>query len=220
MRNYQVEITGIAPLLMHSDNIDWADQMGRWKDDASNRGKGKPGDDRTPAWRWLGSTYNDGQRVAMPSDNIMRALMEGGAMVPVPGGKSGKTFKAQSQSGMVVLDGFLPLLVNGRELAWADLNALNGEDDFEVHQARTQALGFSLFVKRTKIGTSKHIRVRPRFDQWSLTGKIGVWDEKLTSNVLQQIFDYAGDYKGLCDWRPGGKTPGAFGRFKATVKKV
>jgi hypothetical protein len=36
------------------------------------------------------TTMYDGERIVMPCDNIMRALMEGGAMVPVPGGKMGK----------------------------------------------------------------------------------------------------------------------------------
>src|SRR5690606_31225901 len=89
MRTYQVTITGKTPLLMHWDNIEWADRMAAWKDDPKNQKLSKAGEDRTPAWRWIGSMYHDDDKVSMPSDNLMRCFMEGGAMVPVPGGKSG-----------------------------------------------------------------------------------------------------------------------------------
>ena len=98
-RRFTVTLTGKTPLLMHYDNIAWADTMEAWKSDPGNKKDSKAGDDRSPAWRWLGSLYHDGKAIAIPSDNLMRAMMEGAAMVPVPGGKSGKTFKAQSQSG-------------------------------------------------------------------------------------------------------------------------
>jgi hypothetical protein len=35
--------------------------------------------------------------------------------------------------------------------------------------------------------------------------------------VLSDIFNYAGRYKGLGDWRPGSKTPGTWGMFTAEV---
>lgn len=218
MRTYEVEIKGKSPLLMHWDNIDWADDMSAWKDDPRNRGDSKAGDDRTPAWRWIGHTYNDGQQVVMPCDNIMRAIMEGGAMVPVPGGRGGKTFKAQTQSGMMPIDGHWPVECDGRLIAWSDVQALMNEKAFSVHKQRVRELGFSLSVKRAKVGTSKHVRVRPQFNSWILRGRIGVWDEKLTKDVLAEILQFAGEYKGLGDWRPGGRTPGPFGRFDAVLR--
>lgn len=45
-----------------------------------------------------------------------------------------------------------------------------------------------------------------------------VSDEQITTAALQDIVTYAGQYKGLGDWRPGGKTPGPFGMFTATLK--
>ena len=79
-------------------------------------------------------------------------------------------------------------------------------------------MGFSLFVKRAKIGNAKHIRVRPRFENWSCTGDITILDSQISKEILQSILDICGQYKGLGDWRPGAKTPGPFGMFKATVK--
>lgn len=221
MDKYLVTITGKTPLLLHHDDIEWADRMDQWKNDPGNKKGSKAGDDRSPAWRWLGCLYHDGDILVMPQDNIMRATMEGGAMVPVPGGRSGKTFKSQTQSGISCSSAFWPLLgANGREIPVARVHELLREDDFAAHKAAAQALGFSLFVKRAKVGASKHIRVRPRFDAWSLTGEMVVLDKQITEAVLRDILAYAGQYKGLGDWRPGGKTPGPYGMFSADVKKI
>ncbi len=203
---------------MHSDNIEWADFMESWKADAKNRTASKAGDDRTPAWRWLGCCYHDGKHLVMPAANIMRSLMEGGAMVPVPCGKMGKTFKSQTQSGMMSVDPFWPLSVGGQLIAWRDLEALKDQPTFSAHREFARASGFDLLVKRAKIGASKHVRVRPQFDAgWQLSGSLAVWDEQITRGALQQILEYAGQYKGLGDWRPGGKTPGPYGAFEAKI---
>ena len=220
MRKYEVTITGSTALLMHWDNVEWSDQMDAWKNDASNKKDSRAGDDRTPAWRWLGSCYHDGKHITVPADNLMRSFMEGGAMVPVPGGRSGKTFKAQTQSGMMVNESDWPILVGGQPIDYAAVKKLRDEKDFAAHKEAANRLGFGLFIKRAKIGTSKHIRVRPRFDAWQLRGTVSVWDEQITDTVLGDVLKYAGQYKGLCDWRPGGKTPGAFGMFTSAIKKI
>jgi hypothetical protein len=51
MRNYEVTMTGTQPLLLHADDIEWADRMSAWKDDPANKKTSKAGDDRSPAWR-------------------------------------------------------------------------------------------------------------------------------------------------------------------------
>lgn len=219
MQTYHVTITGLTPLLMHWDNIQWSDDMDAWKNDPENKKHSRAGDDRSPAWRWIGSVYNDGARVVIPSDNLARAMMEGGAMVLVPGGRSGKTFKAQSQSGIRTLEESWALTVNGNAIDYADIDALRQASDFKEHIAAARRLGFDLFVKRAKVGSSKHIRVRPRFDQWSASGEVLVTDEQITRGVLSDILSYAGKYKGLGDWRPGGRTPGSYGMFTAEVSQ-
>lgn len=220
MRRYDISIEGTTPLLMHWDNIDWADMMKAWQNDAKNRAGSAAGDDRTPAWRWIGSLYHDNKVVAMPSDNIMSCLMQAGTMITVPGGKGGKTFKSQSQSGMMSGDAYWQLTTDGRTVSMTDINALMKVEDFKQHKDVAASLGFALFVKRARIGQSKHIRVRPRFDRWELTGSLIVSDKQITDGVLQEILTYAGRYKGLGDWRPGAKTPGPFGTFSASVKAV
>jgi hypothetical protein len=219
-RTYAVTITGKTPLLMHADNIDWADSMEEWKNSPANKKGSKAGDDRSPAWRWLGALYHDDNILVMPSDNLQRCFMEGGAMVPVPGGRSGKTFKSQSQSGMMTGEPVWPLLVNGKTVAMDKINKLRDTEKFAKHKEACAQFGFMLFVKRAKIGQSKHIRVRPRFDHWSTAGTLVVWDDQITADVLTNILEYAGNYKGLGDWRPGGKTPGPHGMFTAEVKAL
>ena len=219
MKEYEITITGKTPLLMHQDNIEWADFMEAWKNNPENKKASKAGDDRTPAWRWIGCAYHNGDVLGLPQGNIMRSLMEGGAMVPVPGGRSGKTFKAQTQSGMMSVEPFWEMLTkHGGAISWSDVEAMKDIADFQGQKEMAKGLGFDLFVKRAKIGMSKHIRVRPIFDAgWKLHGRIAVWDEQITREVLGQIFEYAGQYKGLGDWRPGGKTPGPYGMFSAKI---
>ncbi len=217
MRTYCISITGVQPLLMHNDDIGWADTMSAWKDDKSNKKTSKAGDDRSPAFRWIGALYlNESGQVVIPTENIMRALMEAGAMVPVPGGKLRKTFKSQSQSGIMPREIGWPLLIGGNPVK-VDTGRLLKEADFAVHRKAANELGFSLYLKRARIGQSKHIRVRPRFDEWAATGELVVTDDQITEAVLADILEMAGKYKGLGDWRPSSKTPGTYGMFTAIV---
>lgn len=222
MKTYAVTLTGNTPLLMHHDNIEWADFMESWKCNPANKQTSKAGDDRTPAWRWLGCCYHDGSTLGIPQENIMRSIMEGGVMVPVPGGKMGKTFKAQTQSGMMSTNAFWPLqTAAGKTIDWQSLSAMKSVDGFSDNILAVRRMGFDLLVKRAKIGTSKHIRVRPVFAPgWSVRGSLSVWDEQITESSLASILEYAGQYKGLGDWRPGGKTPGPYGTFAATLERV
>jgi hypothetical protein len=200
---------------MHHDNIEWADFMDEWKNNPENKKGSKAGDDRSPAWRWLGCVYHDGNIVGIPQANIMRSIMEGGAMVPVPGGRSGKTFKSQTQSGMMCVEPLWPITTDGkRTVSWAQVEELKEYSKFSEHKTAVRDLGFELAVKRAKIGASKHIRVRPQFAAgWTLSGNLAVWDEQIDAGALRNILEYAGQYKGLGDWRPGGKTPGPYGTF-------
>jgi hypothetical protein len=221
-RTYSVIITGETPLLMHHDNIEWSDYMDEWKNNPENKKISKAGDDRTPAWRWIGCCYHNKEVLAIPQANIMRAIMEGGAMVPLPGAKNNKTFKAQTQSGMMCIESFWPLItVHGDTIPWPDIYAMQTENSFSETRKMIQALGFDLLIKRAKIGQAKHVRVRPEFDSgWVIKGSIMVWDDQITTKSLEDILECAGQYKGLGDWRPGGKTPGPYGRFTSMIEQI
>jgi hypothetical protein len=221
MQTYHIKLTASpgSPLLMHADDVEWSDRMEAWRRQAkTNREASKAGDDRSPAWTWIGSLYHDGQRLVMPLANIMRALAEAGAMISVPGSR--KSFKDRTQSGIMPLAVGWPLLVKGKEIPFSVIADLAEERDFGKHQQAVAKHGFSLLVKRARIGQAKHIRVRPMFEGWSAAGALRVMDDTITPEILQQILSSAGQLKGLGDWRPGGRTPGTFGMFTAETVAI
>ena len=219
MERYQIILEGETPLLMHRDNIQFSERVRAWQQE--NRSLSVAGDDRTPAWSWIGSLYDDGEYVGLNADNMMTMLREGGAKVPT--GAKNETYKRQTQSGIVLEEICPPLLVNGKRLEMAPITSLLDEDDFASHVEAVQEMGFDLLVKRAKVGTSKHIRVRPMFGKWAVITSLMVVDPKesgITQEVLQKILNKAGSLCGLGDWRPSSRTPGQFGRFKATVEPL
>lgn len=219
MKTYKAVLKGESPLLMHKDNIVWSELVKKWQKDPQNKALSQPGDDRSPAWTWIGSLYHDGKNLCMDSDNLMTMLREGGAKVPT--GRKQQTYKAATQSGLLVNSVDSVFLVEGKQVPFAPINALSGELDFDKHLELAQELGFELLVKRAKVGMSKHIRVRPLFKNWSVETRISVIDEQksgITKEVLKRILEEGGALCGLGDWRPSGRTPGQFGRFSAEVE--
>ncbi len=220
MKQYKIELTGTTPLLMHSDNLTFNEKIKQWINDPQNKGQSVSGDDRTPAWTWIGSLYHDGHTIGMPSDNLMTMLREGGAKVP----KKGKeTFKKHTQSGIALDQQQFTLLIDDKPVDVAAIRALVGETDFTVHLDTAEALGFELLVKRAAIGRAKHVRVRPMFRNWKLVGSLTVLDEEmsgLTQPMLQTVLDYSGSLCGLGDWRPSSGSSGTFGKFTASVTKM
>lgn len=208
------ELTGKMPLLMHNDNIEESDVLMAWRRNPANKGISVPGDDRSPAWTWQTYLYHDGENVCLPSANLSVALRQAGAQIIM---KKQKTFKEASQSGMMIGSEFLPFrygedsrtLDMASVLSWRELT-------FNEQLEKVKEAGFRLFAKRATIGSSKNIRVRPRFDLWSVSGSVEVFAPELTFPVLKQLFEIAGRV-GLCDWRPGCKTPGPFGMFSSVV---
>lgn len=220
MQRYAVTLTGETPLLMHQDNLPWAEAMKQWRLDPANKKLSVAGDDRSPAWYWIGNLYIEGGKVVMPSDNLMTVLREGGKKVST--GKGQETFQRYTQSGLVVDQSAWPVLVNGVHVPFAPVKELIGNPDFEKHLAVAESLGFELFVKRAKIGTAKHIRVRPRFNTWTTMGTLTVLlDEIITPQILESILQIGGAYCGLGDWRPSSpKSPGSFGKFTVKVEQI
>jgi len=208
-------LTGEMPLLMHADDVEAADTLDVWRKDPANKNVSKAGDDRSPAWTWMSYLYSDGTHVTVPSHNLMVNLRYAGTQIIM---KKQKTFKETSQSGMLIPDEYLDFQVgNGRKVAMADILAMKGKL-FAEQATGAEALGFRLYVKRARVGQSKHVRVRPRFDTWSVSGRVIVTAPELTFDVLKQMFEIGGR-GGMCDWRPNCKTPGPYGMYSAEVKK-
>ena len=219
MDRYKVRLEGESPLLLHHDNLAWDEKMRTWMKDPANKQESVAGDDRTPAWRWIGYLYTGGGLLVMPADNLMTVMREGGKKCST--GKGQQTFKSQTQSGIMVDQGEWPLEVNGQHISYSTIKELIDVKDFSKHLELAESLGFELFVKRAKVGANKHVRVRPRFDTWACEGTLTILDESITEHVLQNILTMAGRYSGLGDWRPSApKSPGPFGRFTASITKL
>ena len=219
MKQYRVALTGITPLIMHWDNIEWQDQMLAWRTVPENAKNSKAGDDRTPPYTWKGHTYNDGEVVVVPHDNLRSNLIAAGKKVKT--GKGATTFKTAIASGISFDAAFVPLVLsNGKTVPWSDIEAIEGTFVDQCEGARR--LGFKLLAKRASVGQNKHVRVRPVFDKgWSLSFAVTVTDDSLTQEVLQELFRVAGRYIALCDWRVGApKSPGPYGQYTAEVETV
>lgn len=224
MKRYEIVLTGSTPLIMHKDNLSFGEKVKAWQKDPANKELSVAGDDRSPAWTWIGSIYHDEKYITMSADNLATCIREGGAKVPT-GRKGGdKTYKKLSQSGIVLETPEYELTVGGKQIEIAPIRDLIGENDFFRHMEVAEDLGFELFVKRAKIGMSKHVRVRPLFRDWQVRGCITILDEEifgLTKPVLQNIFNQAGMFCGLGDWRPSSsKAPGFYGKFVATLEDI
>lgn len=218
-RQYKITLTGNRDLLLHHDNLAFEPLKKQWQTDSANREKSVAGDDRTPAWTWIGYIYHDADKLVINHENLMTTIREGAKRVST--GKRGATFKAQSQSGIHIPDASWPLLVEGVPIPWAEIQKIEKESDFSVHEKTAEKLGFELFVKRARVGTAKHVRVRPRFTNWSCAGIAMVLDDTIKQETLSEILANAGRFAGLGDWRPSSpKSPGPFGTFTATVEAV
>lgn len=220
MTMYKVTLTGMTDLILNRVNIPWADYMKEWVKNPENKKVSVAGDDRTPAWRWMGCLTHDYKRVVIEADYLMSVLRGGGQKTPT-GVKNG-SFKVISQAGIMVNQANWPLLVEGKEISMADIDSLKDVPLFADHEELVSTLGFSLFTCRVPlVKGSRVIRVRPRFHNWSASGTVTITDERITEQMLQRIFDAAGNFCGLGDWRPGApSSPGVYGKFSTTLEKI
>ena len=215
-RRYTFQIKGITPLIMHHDDIEWADYLDAERKRLKEAGgsKSKAGDDRSPPQTWKGYCYHDGEHLAIPHDNLSAMLLKAGTKKIL---QKNETYKALTQIGILFDEPYFKLLVNGKPIRFADIEAIDGA--FSEHSGAARKLGFRLLVKRASVGAAKHVRVRPIFDDWSLAGSFLVTEESLTLEVLREIWEIGCLRVALCDWRAGSpKKPGPYGRGRVTIK--
>lgn len=217
MQSYRFGIAGITPLIMHNNNIEERDRL----DSMRKRMKGgKPGDDRSPPESWRTYLYlsEETGNVCVPAENLLACLLGGGSKVKVAGKE---TLKTHSQRvGFDRLD--YDLIVAGKTIAKDSVDRISGE--FGEHAVSARALGFKLHVKPCTVGQKSHVRVRPIFSNWALSGAFEIEDEDanvLGLTALRDLFTACGRLVGLGDWRPSApKRPGQYGRFTAQIERV
>jgi hypothetical protein len=158
----------------------------------------------------------DETHIVMPAENLLGALLKAGAGIGI--GKM-KTLKAASQS-IFFTDFYIPLKVSGKTISRKDVMEIGG--DFKEQQASALKLGFSLFVKPVNVNNKSHVRVRPRFENWSLTATFETDNTDLLAGTdrIESIWEGAGKC-GVGDWRPNSpRKPGMYGVFTTSVKRL
>lgn len=216
MNRYDVTIKGISSLLVHADNVLAADDLIRWRKDPGNKSVSVAGDDRSPAWTWMTYLYSDGESLCMLSDAVMVALRFAGAKMTM---KKQESFKAATQSGILIDQEFMPIVTPKGKVAASKIEKLKPLP-FDDQAKAVESLGFKLDIRRAVVGTSKHVRVRPRFDAWELKFSLVVTEPAITREVLVQLFEIAGQRSGIGDWRPSAKKSGPFGRFTTELSQA
>lgn len=215
-KKIKVRYTGTYDMLMHKDNLIHDPKVKKWR----SVNKDSPrGDDRYPAWTFLGYIYEKDGVVGFDRTMLATNLSEGGKGVT----KSGKkTYKEPMLTSFDINEDFVPIKVNGKPISIKELGKLMAEDNQDFDDAYIPAaekLGLPLDVRRAKVGMNKHVRVRPVVPSgWTLEYTATVNTEEIPLDDLEQVFHIAGTNKGIGDWRPGAPKPGPFGRFEVTFK--
>lgn len=215
-------LTGLTSALFHADDVEAMDDVKVWRDQAKKDKNSVPGDDRSPPWTWHVYLHTDGTHIALPSECLMTALRIASAKIPLPGGKGSESFKKISQSGIFISTDYCRFTNDGKQIPMAAIRKLKAMS-FSDQKKAVQAMGFDLLVKRAKPKGSngKHVRVRAQFNQWEVSGSLLVNDPKITFSVLKEMFDLAGRYCGLLDWRPSSpESSGSHGMFTAELKLI
>jgi hypothetical protein len=224
-RSFLVTLIGENELLMDRDNIDFSAKIAKWQKDPSNKNAQAPGDDRAPAWGWLGKLHYAGfethEWVGIPNGMMATCLRDAATQIAHPTVRGKKSLKEASQAGILLRRSAFPLLVKRPGLGdWSPISytdvyrKLQSEDDFLVHQDVVPSFGFRLDVRRARPQFNRaHVRVRPMFGPWRCIVDMEVTIDILDNAVMQTIWDYAGRYKGLGNWRPSLSRAGTYGTF-------
>jgi hypothetical protein len=175
-------ITGVSPLLFHNGQL--ADPINKFTKSiaeiTSKRKKTDADHEEIGKREFFGSLYLQGGEPCIPAEMIEAALTRG-AMKE----KRGPAAKAG-----LIIENNSPLEYKGPrkpEALWADAK-------------------FRLRVP-AKVGTSKIIRTRPMFTEWSAEIAVKFLPSLLNTAEVRSFLVSAGEQIGIGDWRP------RFGRF-------
>lgn len=189
METIKLQLTGISPLLMHSDKL--ANPLSKetklHKELTSK--KKKTEDDQVAISRseWMGSIYHDKELgLFLPSQNIMTAIRNGG--------KINKMGSAISRATVCLVEK-VALKTNAPK----SLDAMWESGEFTDCR--------SVVVQRARL-----MRYRPRFNQWSTVIEIHYAPDVIDKAQLLLAADNAGRLVGVGDFRP--EKSGPFGRFE------
>ena len=223
MFTFIAELTGVTPLLMHADDIEAGDTVTAarkaMKGDRAAMAEFKNGDDRFPASTWKSYLYHDGTHIALPGENVLKCLSHAGKSIPRG---RGSNYSKIVQSSLTYPSTHFEFYGRYGRISMEDIHQatakINDVTGFQETAKAVAPLGIKLWAKRAVVGTAKHVRVRPRFDHWRATIELTVVTEDFDEKTITRMFDLAGMYSGLGDWRPSApRAAGPYGKFTAKL---
>lgn len=190
MKTIEFTIKSISPMLMHSDRT--ANPLNEYtKRLKAITGKRKKTDDDhalISEIEFEASCYYNRSGWHIPSANFEAMLLA-----------SAKHFKLGTTIKQALL------VPDDAKFNFAD-QKMNPSELFKINDYVDQ--------RTVKVGTSKTIRTRPIFHDYTVTFTCWLDTDKMNIEQLEQIVDNAGKYVGLGDYRP------RYGRFEIIAKEV
>lgn len=205
IEDHKFRICGITPILMHcGQTADPLNQFSRaMKKLSCKRNKTDEDHIEMADLEWWAGLYlsvapevrppstvvpADKSRLILPAHLLDSCIREGARK-----SKLGK----QASAGCIV-DGDGAFIHDGP----SDLLKL-ATDDRHRHRAAV------------KVGTSKVMRTRPIFHEWSCEFGVSIDNTVIEAEQILGALEAAGKLVGVGDWRPGAPRGGSFGRFSA-----
>ena len=190
MKTAKYRIKGLSPLLMHNERLaNPFDDITRAMKGITGKRK-KTDDDLLEIARleWLGGLYyTEANGIHVPGYNLLAAI--------IGGGKVHKLGTAVKRSAIVESDE-LPVIYEGS----AKPDDLFADKRF-------------VDMRSVKVGTSKVMRCRPKFNEWQIDFALLFDEAGINRSDLDRCVETAGQMVGLGDYRP------RFGRFEIAEAK-
>jgi hypothetical protein len=187
----EICIEGVSALIMHNERLaNPLNPIAKEIKKVTDKKK-KTEDDSHIVMRleWIGSLYTHEDNVVMPT-RCIRSCFRNGARAS----KLGKHVE--------------------RALSFPDLNAkfmYEGPSDIEALYDK----GEHIDARLVRVGQSRVLRVRPKFEKWSIVAQGLLLTDVMDPQTLSDIATHSGRIEGLCDNRTNG-----FGKFTAEIKTI
>ena len=176
LKQVNVEIEGVAPLLMHRGLM--ADPTDQWAAAISEvKGKTKAAQEKKSYIDFQGGLYHDDETGPYIPDFCLEKMVQDGAKKS----KKGK----EALAGVMCVDSRHPLIYDGPK----DRDALYEDPRFRDRRI--------VVISRSRIP-----RVRPRFSEWALKFKLMINTETINLSDVETAIHAAGQVIGLGDYRP------------------
>lgn len=191
MKTLKITLKGTTPLLMHScDGVNPLHPITReMKKFTSKRTKTEEDLATISDLEWEnGLYYDDNIGVYIPAECIEASFINGGK-----GNRKGTDIQKYCN----VADFRVPL----------DYGCIKTKEELKADMSFRD-------VRAVNVQRAKVIRTRPRFNTWQITFKYLYDENKIDLDTIQQAIEYAGNYIGICDYRP------RYGKYSSVIEEL